>query len=132
MIAAINASPGQVDDGIGAVDFRRPSGDRRAVPVDYPPGSLSRVAAEHDHLMAVSHEGTCQYRADLPGSAWYHDLHVSSLRRVFFESLSQKPQENLRHNTEKCTANRFLNHEPKKEQKHENWEFSCFRSFVSL
>jgi hypothetical protein len=83
MVAAVDAPPGQIDDDVRTVDFRRPSADRLGIPPDDPPGSLAGIAAEDHYLMAVGDEGTSQQCANLAASAWDDNLHVSGRPSVF-------------------------------------------------
>ncbi len=75
MITAVDASPGQVDDRIGAFQLVGPQTGRTAVPNQDRPGYLRCFSRKHDDLMPVPMEIPGQDRADMSAASGNDDLH---------------------------------------------------------
>src|SRR5262245_20121174 len=85
MIAAVHATPGQVDHDVGPVEVGRPIADRLGIPAGHLPGSGPRVTAEDDDLMAVRVEGAGEHCPDLPAPPRDNDLHTPASARPLAE-----------------------------------------------
>jgi hypothetical protein len=68
----VDGAAGEVDDGVGAVDFPRPVAEGLPVPRD---GLGLDVAAHDDDLVAGAAVVAGEERAEVSGAAGNHDLH---------------------------------------------------------
>jgi hypothetical protein len=75
VVPTVDASPGEVDDDIRAVDLVRPIADRLAVPFSESPRKVLGVTTENDDIMSVTMKRSCEYGSDLSCSARDYDFH---------------------------------------------------------
>src|SRR5262245_40103124 len=75
VVAAVDRSPGHVDDGVDAVDPARPVAEPLGIPAFDTPGRPDRSARERGDLVTVSMKRTRKERPDLSGASRDDDLH---------------------------------------------------------
>src|SRR4030095_2408924 len=75
VVAAVDRSPGHVDDRVGAVEPARPVAEPIGIPMFDTPGRPGRRAPEGGYLVTVAMKRPRQERPDLPGAAGDDDLH---------------------------------------------------------
>src|SRR5262245_64573642 len=75
VVAAVDRSPGHVDDRVGAVDPARPVAELLGIPVVDTPGRAGRRPPEGGHLVTVAMKRPRQERPDLSGASGDDDLH---------------------------------------------------------
>ena len=74
-VAAVDATPGEVDDDICAVQLACPGTEVPGVPGDYTPRRLLRRAAEDDDVMPVGVQRPRENGPNLAGAAGEEDFH---------------------------------------------------------
>jgi hypothetical protein len=74
-IAAVDAAPGEVDDGVGTVELGDPRARCEAVPEERLPGCGGGLAREDGDGVAGGVEVACEDGADLAGASGDEDAH---------------------------------------------------------
>src|SRR4030095_12709026 len=74
-VAAVDRSPGHVDERVGAVDPARPVTEPLGIPVFDAPGRPDRRAPEHGHLVTIAMKRPRQGGSDLSRAPGDDDLH---------------------------------------------------------
>ena len=89
VVAAVHATPGQVDANVRAFQVLDPWAGVLAIPVNGLPGRGIRAAGQHGHLMAPLLKISRQRLADLPAAAGQHNAQRVGGYRVHGFSLQR-------------------------------------------